>query len=541
MVPWRVTESADILEGVRTSLVSIAALACLVTLPVVACSTSSDEPPAFANDPAGIERARENATLAELDIDPATEPVADESDDASADMGAQSPLDELNEAVLPVPPGGLLDNPMADDEEEEAQLTTLAVSPLTTPSETIGAVVKGPWKCRLNGATPPDCQCKGSPLNCQVPNSQPGRNRYLPPTFADEMNKRVAAERAKPGAGKVAPPVDAGKWHVTAETIVYDGAGKVRGRLATPGVLAPPAAGESKPVNTCRGFAGPEGLALVDTPGVCAKINFGAKKRLTPDGGAAGTFVYAFNVLVAASSPSGLDASGWISLAGIEGADQALLTQMPTVANIKIKRDASFAPTPYVIKSAKDWGGDAASFKASSLPTSAYAESKVAPGVDANRKVGDYLLKDGSVWNLAYNTPGIGGIGTDTFFVAHEALGFRRVRSTAKRPTLVRVRVYGNAKKPSIVFAYGSVAGRFGWVSLDAYRKGTVRSTPAPGSGEGDFSPCATKADGTYCSPYGTILGYTCKGGETVDTLWCPSPYTICDGPSPDGKSLMCH
>ena len=78
-------------------------------------------------------------------------------------------------------------------------------------------------------------------------------------------------------------------------------------------------------------------------------------------------------------------------------------------------------------------------------------------------------------------------------------------------------------------------------MALDAFRNGTVKSSPAPGSGGGDFSLCSTKADGTYCSPYGTILGYSCKGGETADTLWCPSPYTICDGPSPDGKSLICH
>ena len=526
------------------SAASLVVVVSLAALSAVGCSSSDNrDPPAFDNDPAAVERAAENAVLGDLDIDPAVEPIANESDDKSYDSDPTAELDEYGEVIVRVPPEGLLDNPLYDDEEDVEQLTTLSLSPLITPGEladstNVGKIVSGPWKCRLNGATPPDCACKGSPLNCQVPNAQPGRNRYLPPAFAAEMVRRVAAEKAKPGAANISPPVDSGKWHVKANTLVYDGAGNVRGRLASPGELPAPPMGESKPVNVCKDWAGPEGLALPDVPGVCAKINFGGKKALKPEGGAAATFVYAFNVLINVSSPSGLDASGWIALSAVEGTDQTTLQKMPTVAGRKITRDASFSPTHYVVKSAQDWGSSPAGFKASALPS--FAESKVAPGKDANRKVGDYLLKDGNVWNLAYNTPGIGGVGTDTIIVEHESTGFRRVKSTAARPTLIRVRVYANAKKPSMVFAYGSVNGRFGWVALDAIRKGELASKPSAGSDPTFAGYCTGKKDGTYCNENASIFGYICKAGQVTKALRCPFPLTVCKGPSADGTSILC-
>lgn len=138
----------------------------------------------------------------------------------------------------------------------------------------------------LNGKTVPGCACKASPLNCQVPNGQTGRNRYLPLAFATVMAQRVNAIRA--AGQKVASPVDGGKWHVAEGTRVYDGAGKLRGRLAAPGELP---ADPAKPKNVCITWADPSSLAFTTAPGMCAKINFGGKKRMAPDGGPEGTYV----------------------------------------------------------------------------------------------------------------------------------------------------------------------------------------------------------------------------------------------------------
>jgi hypothetical protein len=74
----------------------------------------------------------------------------------------------------------------------------------------------------------------------------------------------------------------------------------------------------------------------------------------------------------------------------------------------------AFASTSYVVKSALDWKQDPKTFVADNVPS----------------------------W-------------TDTFFVEHEKLAFRRVVSTSARPPRVRIPV-DDAKK-SMVFAFGSM------------------------------------------------------------------------------------
>ena len=93
-------------------------------------------------------------------------------------------------------------------------------------------------------------------------------------------------------------------------------------------------------------------------------------------------------------------------------------------------------------------------------------------------QAGDYLLRNGNVINLIYSTPGVGGASTDTFLVEHEKLAFCRVTSTSSRPTLVRIPV-DDAKKKNMVFAFGSIAGRFGWIALDAIKSAAVASVAA--------------------------------------------------------------
>ena len=230
-----------------------------------ACQSSApSDPPAFVN-PSGSSAAGDDALLASLEINPAEEPIADEQggpgvgQDGSlaSDHERDAQLDEFGEAVIDTPAEQLLENPVFDDEEEEADITTLSVNPLVTPGQLPGsdqasALVHGPWKCVLAGSVVPNCSCKGSPRNCYVPNTQPGRNRYLPPAFAAEIPKRLAATRAAvdaanaaaaaatpPGAKQDAPkaPVDGGKFHITPGSVVYDGKGIARGTLSPPALL----------------------------------------------------------------------------------------------------------------------------------------------------------------------------------------------------------------------------------------------------------------------------------------------------------------
>lgn len=526
-------------------------------------SSSADDPPAFVNPSPSA--AGDDALLTSLEINPAEEPIADEqggpgiAEDGTlaSDSEPDPKLDEFNEAVIDTPPEQLADNPVFDDEEEVADITTLSLSPLVTPGQLPGsdqasALVHGPWKCVLAGNVVPGCSCKGSPRNCYVPNVQPGRNRYLPPAFAAEIPARLAATKAAvdaanaaaaaatpPGTKQAAPkaPVDGGKFHIAPGTVVYDGNGIARGALSPPGLLP---RGPNKPTNVCITWADATTTALTTADGVCVKINFGAKKQLQPAGLAKATYVYAFNVLLPAQTPpdpTGLDASGWVALSAIQPPDQDTLIHMHTASNRRVTAASSFAKTSFVVKSAQDWGSDPAHFTEAALPL--YAQAKVSPGREANRKVGDYLLKNGNVWNLAYNTPGVGGVGTDTFVVAHDALAFRRVKSTAARPTLLRVKVYDNAARKTEVFAYGEVAGRFGWVALDAIKIGAV-DPHAPTTGV-FADKCAQKADGTYCDEVAPSLGHVCRSHQIAGALQCPAPYTICSGPSPDGTSLICH
>lgn len=392
--------------------------------------------------------------------------------------------------------GALEENAVAEDEEEVPAVEILSV--LTPRAEARVAIGAKKYKCPQQNLAR-TCVCEGSPLNCELPNDQPGRNRYLPPAFLAEVKTRGA---------KIADVLDAGRWEVAPTAVLHDGEGKVRGTFRS----------------TCMPWAGPTGPALAkDDTKVCAKINFGQFKNMRADGDTTmRTYVYAFNVYVNGVT----DSSGWIRLDSV--LDKAGVAKMRSATPRRIR---GFVTTKYVVKSAQDWGQDPATFAADKLP--AWSLAKVAPGA-GSKKVGDYLLRDGNVINLAYATPGVGGVATDTLSVAHEGLAFKRVKSTDKRPTLVRIPVDHPVKK-GMVFAYGSVNGRFGWLALAAIKKGAADATPTQPP-----SVCDGKPDGTYCSEHFSLYGYTCKAGTVVASLTCPPPNTNCKGPSPDGKSLVC-
>lgn len=396
------------------------------------------------------------------------------------------------------------ENPLLEDEEDIAAPDLGGITPLVTnrqisKTERRASVSGKTYACR---PAVRDCVCQGSPLNCEMPNDQPGRNRYLPPSFATELASRTnEAERA----------LDAGRWQVTNGTVLYDGAGVKRGPFLSK-------------CFTWDDATGPELKEIPDS--TCVKINFGQMKSMKGDGDASPRpYVYAFNVFINGV----LDSSGWIPLD-----DVVQKRELAAMGAHAPRRVGNLVPTKYVIKSARDWGQSQATFASERLPR--WSLSKVAPG-PGSRKVGDYLLRDGSLINLAYGTPRVGGAATDTFYVEHETVEFKRARSTKARPTLVRVPV-DDRSRPTLIFAYGSIAGRFGWVALPAFKKGAARS----GSGSavnGLLSFCAGKPDGIHCDPSQADRGYLCKAGATTAVM-CTAGMKCVGATASDPNVIQC-
>lgn len=500
---------------------SIALAAFSFTLPVVGCGSETDGPPAFAN---GEETEAEE--LAAADVDPSSEAIADEGDlrlDGDDDVDIASYEADVDDSAID-----------ESDEMEEGQIGVLSVSPLSaTPT---GEAINGmkPRHCRVNGDVVKSCMCFFSPLNCQMPATQRGRNRIIPKKFYAEMVQRTDAARAKPGVkdSSVKLPVFAKAWRIAPGTKLYDGNGVVRGSIKekySSGKLA----------NECDGYEGTNGQQPVGQGGTCTKINFGLKKKMGVENDA--TMVYAFAVQTDGAGT----ASGWVKLSAIAESQRGELQAMRTMAGKRIAT-AKFAGTQYVVKTSAEYGAKLPKWTEGKVvkPTGTCAEFRE---TEKNAKVGDYIVRDNGTWNLAYNTPGPGGIAVDTFVVAKDALGFRRVRSTRARPTLVRVKVYCSSQIKSMVFAYGAIATksglRFGWAPLRALEKGNVAAAAA-GAAEGTAPPpsaegvpsnqsltegfCVGKADGFHCLRLGDdTVGADCRSGAPTAVVEC-------------GKSLHC-
>lgn len=460
-------------------VVTVAALVA-VSLSGIGCAAEDDgAPPAYATE--GSLDADESAQLRALGI-PASELIVDESDPDAAQDG------ELEE------------NPLVDDEDEAPALAPLSVVP---GGQKTASVNGRSFKCP--GQYAGKCVCAGSPLNCQFANdAQPGRDRYLPPSFISEYDRRgVAFDKV----------LEAGAWETTGDFQLYDGQGNARGTYRRP----------------CSTFASASGAALTkDTSKVCVRVNWGQMRDIQlPGQQRPSRFVYVLSGLA-----GNVAASGWVPFSAI--VDKTDLEKMGAHAPRHVR---AFASTSYVVKSAIDWKQDPKTFVADNLPAWAQAGVGVATA-HVKPQAGDYLLRNGNVINLIYSTPGVGGASTDTFLVEHEQLAFRRVTSTAARPTLVRIPV-DDAKKKSMVFAFGWIAGRFGWIALDAIKSSAVAKSappPAPAS-----SVCDGKGDTTFCSDTFKMYAFTCKGGQLVPekTLQCPFPKTTCKRVGADG-TLTC-
>ena len=151
-----------------------------------------------------------------------------------------------------------------------------------------------------------------------------------------------------------------------------------------------------------------------------------------------------------------------------------------------------------------------------------------------SEKARDYMLRRGNTINLAYQTPLVGGLATDTFLVTRNNMRFRRARSVNRdRPTILRVRLYKmNGTKPvnSMNFVFGQIGGRSGWVAAAAIKRAAVQK---PGT-----NICAGKVDGIYCDPI-IASAYVCRGGAPGELLQCP-PRQQCVGPNP-GETIACQ
>lgn len=441
---------------------------------IIGCSSDDATPPAFATGGAQRGDIDERTQLRSLAIGD-DEPVVDESD---ADAAVDSDLEA---------------NPLSDDEEEAPELRPLSAPPLGQSTTSLAGRV---YRCP--GTYAGKCVCVGSPLNCQFANDvQPGRDRYLPPSFIAEFDKRGV---------KFDAVLEAGAWEATPGFELYDGQGNKRGVYKRP----------------CSTFKNATGAELTkDTSKVCVRVNFGQMRDiLLPGETVPKRFVYVLSGLA-----GNVPASGWVPYDSI--LQKTELAKMGAHSPRHVK---SLASTSYLLKSATDWNQDPKTFVADNLPAWAQAGVGVSTA-HVKPQAGDYLLRNGNVINLIYSTPGAGGASTDTFLVEHDKLAFHRATSTKARPTLVRIPV-DSATKKSMVFAFGSIAGRFGWIALDAIKIGDVDPTPP--------SACAGKPDATYCDEVATIFGYACKGGVVVKSLQCPAPFTHCKGPSADGTALDC-
>lgn len=466
------------------------------------------------DSPAPFETNDEAAELAALDIGD-DEPIGDEEDlGVPEEQVTGSTFDELGERVPsgeadaenPIPEEQASDEDVADDAIEAGDVAAQTLRPNVAP----GAIpsserrVNIGWKTwRCSQKTSRACVCEGSPLNCELPNDQPGRNRYLPPSKVNAIQTR--------GGDKAKMIEEIGKWEIARDTPIYDGTGHRRG---------------DRVFGSCYELVGTSGAASEKIDGkTCVKINFGQKKTMSVDGEASKrAFVYAFAVSVDGK----LAASGWIPLAKV--VKKAELTKMPRVTTPRV---ANLSSASYVVKSARDWGQAQATFSSDKLPS--WAQGRVVKGDKGARPamVKDYLLRDGNVINLAFHTPGVGGAAADTLFVADDALAFKRARSTTAVPTLVRVRVY-HPKKKSMIFAYGEIGGRFGWLPLVSFKKGTVAESVKT------KDSCVGKPDGLHCSELAPWSAYFCEGGTISSGVQCAELTDRCTGPTPDKTNIVC-
>jgi len=492
----------------RSALLRHVRLGGLLSIGLLAAATavgcgSSDSSSAPAADDQGDMTPDAESTLDDLDVDP-SELIADQAVSEDELKNLQWPeANEDDEFVATTDLDDVSNFDIADDFPEELPDPD-ADSGEDAPE--IFAKVKNPpwWTKKFACAHNPlhaSCDCRGSLYNCQFPNPQPGRNRYLPPKAIAELKK----EKDKGARHDIISYI--GKWDLKAGEQLFDGAGHPRGEV----------------VGGC--YSAPK--KSVDLGHPCVKINFGQLKKMQVDGSTEKkSYVYAFAVTLR----GGASAGGWVLA-------DAITNPSFKRYNTPVRSASQFAGTKYVVKSAEDFRCDPASYSSDKcLP--AWAQLKIRPRSPetVSEKARDYMLRDGNTLNLAYQTPLVGGAATDTFMVAKDKLAFKRAKSIdSDHRTILRISLYhakvgsnpGTAVKGHMYFVYGEIEGRFGWVAAASIKKGDVASAASAGGGGGGSTggggsatptpsgdSCTGKSNGYYCSGSVNTLAFKCENGS---------------------------
>jgi hypothetical protein len=178
-------------------------------------------------------------------------------------------------------------------------------------------------------------------------------------------------------------------------------------------------------------------------------VNYGQRKNLNAE-----PHVYAFAVNFDPSDDlSRYDGrSGWVAESIFSGA----LNMMPTVN----PRNPGGPYTKYVIRSGipnwlANYGGE-------------LDDLKVVPNFTGlNRAAADYFEHNGLV-NILFNLPTLGGVSTDSF---PPGVVFERARNVGSLYVPMYDKGSGTPIDKKLIFYYGRVNGRFGWIARDALRK----------------------------------------------------------------------
>ncbi len=258
------------------------------------------------------------------------------------------------------------------------------------------------------------------------------------------------------------PATQSYQWPIAPGTPLLDGLANARGKV----------------VGT--GGAGPS-----------VKINYGMRRAFGAD-----PYVYSW------SSPldTGGSASGWVKEANLVG---GVISRMPTLAGLNPGQGD--LDTPWVIT-----GGNLAAVEG----------LKVSKGWSGPaRNATDYLVRSGVVVNLLYNLPLMGGVSLDSFPLGTP---FRQARGVAAIPiALYEPGSESESHKGPMLFIYGHVGERYGWIAKAAL---TDSSVVAPGS------PPTSNGGGAGSSTGG--------GSTTTPAPPPPPPAVACSANCCDGAGL---
>lgn len=489
----------------------------LLPLAAMACQAETT-PPDF---PAGQDETVENTPeLADYDIDPG-EYVATEGDPeletvwprvASGEEG-DFIVDEVGDPGAPLEPElEEQDNSVAFEDAQGAQgvgptglgggsLRLLADKTLPTwwtRTFPIPFKVKNDPRNRAGARI-----CRGSPYNCPAPNPHADANRLHPKSAIEEYYRTRDMEKYERTGWKIQP-----------DTRMYEGGGTEVNVLKSDG--APLLVNFGIRRELMIGGKNEVVLYVWSAQGTKGQTSGWVKKR---------DFVY--------QSGDEFDRATQKDFSPRKPRDKDLVEEtrfLRTAENLGPCKGPTFDARP--TSNCFDSFNDA---KKKKTGLDKFSELKVVPNeTGTNGKVGDYLMRNKGVLNLASATPRLGGPSTETRVVKEGDVFRRLVSKDRNYRRLLAVPLF-KAKSKVVVgkmlFAYGHWNGRYGWMALDALRvksdKAGVAGPEAPG--------CEGKADGLYCLG---ASAYECTGGTPGRNVSCADATKACVSGA-DGKASL--